>query len=181
MPISVMENALSNAERRALLTGDSEAVPRPSDLYAALPSITGKMELEYEGELVGASKIARELIAQAASDTFEDRGGEMAVDELDEIVDYFDRGGVLQLSDSAGSEIALKGFGTVPGLVDAVRALGLERKDSPGYTVAACELVLEALVARRRLSRSDAGSYGRVARRPPTGGMGGMGKPTFEV
>ena len=66
MPISVMENVVSNAERRAIVTGDAEVVPRISDIYAALPAITGKIELEYEGELVGGATIARELIRRAA-------------------------------------------------------------------------------------------------------------------
>src|SRR5215204_3148759 len=54
MPITVMESVISNAERRALLTGEDFIVPRISDVYAAIPSMTGKMELEYEGEQLGA-------------------------------------------------------------------------------------------------------------------------------
>jgi magnesium chelatase subunit I len=184
MPISVLENAVSNAERRTLMTGEHEVVPRPIDVYAALPSITGKLELEYEGELVGSDKIARELIAQAAGQTFEAWGGEAVSDTLDEVVDYFERGGVLQLGDSASGTASLEGFHTVPGLVDVVRELGLAREDSPGQTAAACELVLEALVAEKRLARSEAGSYARASRRSgPSGGLGGPGgiKPTFEV
>ena len=55
MPITVMENVVSNAERRAVRLGESEIVPRLEDVYAALPAITGKLELEYEGELVGGA------------------------------------------------------------------------------------------------------------------------------
>src|SRR5690606_39315154 len=110
MPITVMETAASNAERRALLTGEAQAVVRPSDLYAALPSITGKMELEYEGELLGADKVARELLAAAARDTFLAWGGESVADDLEQVVAYFDNGGVLQVGDTAGSDTALEGF-----------------------------------------------------------------------
>ena len=177
MPITVLENAVSNAERRALLCGEDEIVPRPGDLYAALPSITGKMELEYEGELVGSEKIARELIARAASETFDAWGGEAATSEIEDVVDYFERGGMLQLGDTASGKASIEGFRTVPGLLDIVRELGLGRTDSPGHTAAACELVLEALVAERRLSRNDAGGYGRGPRRAPKQGPG----PTFEV
>ena len=53
MPITVMETVVSNAERRALRHGEDMAVPRVADVYASLPAITGKMELEYEGELHG--------------------------------------------------------------------------------------------------------------------------------
>jgi magnesium chelatase subunit I len=176
MPITVLENAVSNAERRALLCGESEIVPRPSDIYAALPSITGKLELEYEGELVGAGKVARELVAAAASETFEAWGGEAVSDEMEDIVDYFERGGVLQVGDTAAGIASLDGFRAVPGLVDAATTMGLVRSDSAGWSAAACELILEALVAQRRISRNELGSYGRAPRRstPP-------GKPPFEV
>src|SRR5436305_12725622 len=62
LPISAMENVVSNAERRALANRESVVVPRVSDIYAALPAITGKLELEYEGEMKGGDAIARELI-----------------------------------------------------------------------------------------------------------------------
>ena len=75
MPITVLETVVSNAERRALRHGEEVAVPRIGDLYAALPAMTGKMELEYEGELHGADRIARELIQQSSSQTFDVRAG----------------------------------------------------------------------------------------------------------
>ena len=68
MPISVLENVVSNAERRALQLGEREIVPRISDIYAALPAITGKIELEYEGELVGGT-VDREASSFAARPT----------------------------------------------------------------------------------------------------------------
>src|SRR6185295_17109275 len=61
LPISLIENVVSNAERRALVSGEAIVVPRVTDIYAALPAITGKFELEYEGELRGADAVAREL------------------------------------------------------------------------------------------------------------------------
>src|SRR6476469_6093384 len=96
MPITVMENVVSNAERRAITTGESEVVPRIADIYAALPAITGKIELEYEGELVGGNAIARELIRRAADATFQDGAGGV---DGDEIVMWFDDGGALQVTD----------------------------------------------------------------------------------
>jgi magnesium chelatase subunit I len=166
MPISVLENAVSNAERRALLCTEDRVVPRPSDVYAALPSITGKIELEYEGELIGTERIARELIARAAADVLQAWGGEAVEPELEEVVDYFERGGMLQIADTATARATLDGFRTVPRLVDIVEELALGRHGDPAHAVAACELVLEALVAERRLTRSEAGTYGSPARRP---------------
>ncbi len=174
MPITVLENVVSNAERRALSTGDEEIVPRISDIYAALPAITGKIELEYEGELVGGHAIARELIRRAADATFRERAEGV---DTDEIVMWFDAGGALQVMDDVAASAAVQGFQSVPTLLDVVRDVGLARDDDAPMRAAACELVLEALVARKKISRSDGGQYGRAVpeqrRRPNQDLFGG--------
>ncbi|HEY0931425.1 MAG TPA: magnesium chelatase [Gemmatimonas sp.] len=161
MPITTMENVVSNAEQRALRSGESEAVPRIADVYAALPAITGKMELEYEGELVGGAAIARELIRRACDATLQARAGDL---DTDEIVIWFEQGSALQVSDEIGLSLVRQGFDLVPGLVDTVTALGLAPRNDSALVVVACELVLEALVARRKISRTDTGSYRRAER-----------------
>ena len=163
MPITVMENVISNAERRAVMVGDEEVVPRVSDIYAALPAITGKIELEYEGELVGGAAIAKELIRRAADATFEDRAGGVNVDD---IIMWFDEGSALQVDDDAKSQIVYRGFEVVPGLLRLIHDIGLAGEDDAGQAVAACELALEALVARKRISRNEVGAYGRAAPEP---------------
>jgi magnesium chelatase subunit I len=175
MPISVMENVVSNAERRAIVTGEETIVPRISDVYAAQPAITGKIELEYEGELVGGHAIARELIRRAADATFGERAGGV---NTDDVVIWFDEGGALQLTEDERSEGMQAAFGLVPGLVDLVRHVGLAEPGDAPQTVAACELVLEALVARKKISRSESGLYGRAEperrrRRPDQDFFGG--------
>jgi magnesium chelatase subunit I len=168
LPITLLETAISNAERRALHFGEEEVVPRMTDLYAALPAITGKLELEYEGELVGAEQIARELIGQSASETLLVWGGESIETELDEVVAYFEGGGVLQLADGTSARACLDGFATVPGLLAAagavMRAGAGPEPEAAGYRACACELVLEGLVGDRRIARSDSGRYGRIRR-----------------
>ena len=159
MPISVLENVISNAERRAIVTGEAEIVPRISDVYAAQPAITGKIELEYEGELVGGHAIARDLIRRAADATFSDRAGGV---NTDDVVIWFDEGGALQVTEDERAEAMEAAFGVVPGLIDLVRHIGLSPSGDAQLTVAACELVLEALVARKKISRSDGGLYGRA-------------------
>ncbi len=159
MPITVMENVVSNAERRSLVTGESEVVPRISDIFAAQPAITGKIELEYEGELVGGHAIARELIRRAADATFQERAGGVNVDD---IVIWFDEGGALQVTEDGTSGAMARAFNAVPGLTDLIRHVGLADEGDAPQTVAACELVLEALVARKKISRSDNGMYGRA-------------------
>lgn len=167
MPISVMENVVSNAERRALRGAAREVVPRISDIYAALPAITGKIELEYEGELVGAAAIARDLIRRAADATFRDRAG---TPNLDDVILWFEDGTALQVTDDADAEALVRAFEVVPGLTALVHRVGLAMPGDPAVTGAACELVLESLVARRKLSRSDTGRYGRAAQERRTRG-----------
>ena len=159
LPISLMESVVSNAERRAVQLGDPEVVPRLSDLYAALPAITGKLELEYEGELVGAAAIARELIRRACDATLRERVGPF---DADAVVLWFEQGAALEVSDDVSSSTLRQAFDTVPGLLSLVELVGLARADDHAAEVAACELVLESLVARRKLSRSERGLYARA-------------------
>jgi magnesium chelatase subunit I len=173
LPISVLESIVSNAERRAAITCEPEAVPRIADLYAALPAITGKIELEYEGELVGAQVIARELILRAADATFRDRVDGSA--DTDEIVMYFDAGGALQVGDDLRAGAVRSAFAAVPGLLDVVRDADLAPEEDDASVVAACELVLESLVARKKISRAEGGRYGRAT--PPERRRRGGGEP----
>src|SRR5690606_32369298 len=163
LPITLMENVVSNAEQRALRLEDEEVVPRIADIYAALPAITGKLELEYEGELVGGATIARDLIRRAADATFRDRAGEV---DTDEIVMWFDGGGALQVTDDVPATALLDALNTVPGLTDVVRQADLADPADAAFTSAACELVLESLVARKKISRSDTGRYQRPQPEP---------------
>jgi magnesium chelatase subunit I len=166
----VLENVVSNAERRAIATKEKAVVPRVSDVYAALPAITGKLELEYEGELQGADAVAKDLVKRAAGATFASRVGGANVDD---IVHWFDEGGALKISTDERSEALLKGFSVVPGLLDLVTQVGLAGKKDPAHMVAACELVLEGLVAEKRISRSEDLGYVRARPEP----KGPYGKP----
>ncbi len=175
LPISALENAVSNAERRGLRSGEAVPVVRVSDVYAAAPSITGKLELEYEGELAGGDVIARELIRRAAGGVFEELAGDL---DVERVVAWFDAGNVLQLTGEELSAAGVKAFETVDGLGDLIRAMDLP--DDPGVRYAACELVLEALAAQRRITRTDDQGWARIRsaeprRRRQAGGQGGPG------
>ena len=98
LPISLLENVVSNAERRALATGESAVVPRVTDVYAAIPAITGKFELEYEGELKGADNVARELIRSAPSPIV--FNGWFPNADHRQVTEWFDLGGNLQVDDT---------------------------------------------------------------------------------
>ena len=175
LPISVLENAISNAERRSVLLGEERVVPRVSDVYAAVPSITGKLELEYEGELQGGETIARELIRRAAGKVVEERMGGA---DLGRIVAWFDGGGALKVPGEERSDLCFRGFNVVPTLVETAAEFGLSPRDDTPRMVAACELILEGLAAQKRISRSEELGYTRSKperREPGTGyGKGGI-------
>jgi len=164
LPISTLENVVSSAERRALAHREPEAVGRIADIYAALPSITGKLELEYEGELQGSETIAKELIRRAALHTFLDRLSDEEDERLDRIVAWFDQGSALKIGGDEPGANAVKAFGVVPGLLQLVHDLRLAAAGDAGGEVAACELVLEALAAQKRISRTEDFGWGAARR-----------------
>src|SRR5436189_515877 len=152
LPISVMENIVSNAERRALAAREPIGVPRVLDIYSALPSITGKIELEYEGELKGGDNVARELIRMAVGKVYNKYYEGVNVSH---IVQWFDLGGALKLDETLDSASMVKQLGTIQGLLEKVRALGLGSNEPDALRVSAAEFILEGLYAHRRISRSE--------------------------
>ncbi len=162
LPISLLEVVVSNAERRALRAGETRAVARVLDIYAGLPAITGKIELEYEGELQGGDSVARELIRRAAGTTFAERA---PAADVEEIVTWFDQGSALKVSVDDRSETSWRAFGVIPGLLSLVHETGLAAAGDHDVAVAAAELVLEALAAEQRISRSDEYGWQKVRTR----------------
>jgi len=171
LPISVLENVISNAERRALKAHEDIAVPRVLDIYAALPSITGKLELEYEGELKGGDAIARELIRMAVGKVYTTYFEGVNVSQ---IVQWFELGGSLKLEDAADSEAMLKQLSRIQGLMEKTGALGLGASEPDAVRVSAAEFILEGLYAHRRISRNEEVGFtaGERKREPPEGGEG---------
>jgi magnesium chelatase subunit I len=158
LPISLIELVASNAERRSYLE-NSEAVARPLDLYAGLPAITGKMELEYEGELKGADTIAKDMIRKAAGAVFSRRAGKLNTKELE---DWFEAGNVLNIPQVGGSSAAVKSLEKVPNLLRYARDLAEGQSDA--HTVSAAEFILEGLYGKKKVSRSE--EFGYAAAEP---------------
>ncbi|MGA3089424.1 MAG: magnesium chelatase [Terriglobales bacterium] len=152
LPISALENVVSNAERRALTHKEKLIVPRISDIYAALPAITGKLELEYEGEMKGADHVSRELIRMAVAKAFDTHLNGV---NLNQVVQWFDLGGEIQLSDHAGAEEVLQGLNQIQGLMEKIVKLNVGPKDSPEIQVSAAEFVLEGLHAHKKIGRNE--------------------------
>ena len=120
LAITCLENVLSNAERRALTSGEAQVVARVTDVYAALPSITGKFEMEYEGELKGADNVARELIRASVANVFAERLGQV---DMRRVIEWFDLGGSLQTSDTSSAKELLAQARGVQGLVELTEHL----------------------------------------------------------
>ena len=156
MPISVLESVVSNAERRALTHNESLIVTRATDLYAALPAMTGKFELEYEGELKGADVVARELVRSAVSRVFD---GFFPDADVRPIVEWFDLGGTLNLGDSVAAHDVITQSRGVQGLLDVAYRAGIA-PDAPAPLVAsAIDFVLEGLYSQKKIGRTDERGY----------------------
>jgi magnesium chelatase subunit I len=168
LPISAMENVVSNAERRALTHGEETIVPRISDIYAALPAITGKLELEYEGEMKGADHVSRELIRAAIAKAFDTH---LHGVNMNQVVQWFDLGGEIQLADTAGAKEALQALTSIQGLMEKLGKLSVDPHAGPETQVSAAEFVLEGLHAHKRIGRSEervftAGEKQQAPRKP---------------
>jgi magnesium chelatase subunit I len=152
LPISVLENVVSNAERRALRCKDDAAVPRVTDLYSALPAITGKLELEYEGELKGGDAVARDLIRTAVGKIYNEYFEGV---NFSQVIKWFDLGGSLKLDEAVDSATMVQQLDAIQGLMEKTKALGINQNESDAVRAAAAEFILEGLHAHRRISRNE--------------------------
>jgi magnesium chelatase subunit I len=151
LPIATLELAISNAERRALVHGEKVVLPRVSDIYAALPGITGKIELEYEGEMRGADVVVRELVRIAVGKIFDKY---FATTDTQQIEQWFNLGGTIKIDDDQPSGAILEELKQIQGLFEKLPPLGA-KSSGPESTVAAAEFLLEGMYAHKRLSRSE--------------------------
>ena len=168
LPISLLENVVSSAERRALLAAEPVIVPRITDIYAALPAMTGKFELEYEGELRGADNVARDIIRAAVGNVF---GGYFAGVELKQVTEWFDLGGTLQIDDSLPATELLARVAQVQGVRELATHAGVDSGAPAPLVASAVDFILEGLYAQKKISRSEEFQYqgAEPARRAPRG------------
>jgi magnesium chelatase subunit I len=152
LPISAMENVISNAERRAILNGEQNVVPRISDIYAAMPAITGKLELEYEGEMKGADVVSRELIRTAVAAAYDQY---FHGENMQQIIQWFDLGGTIHMQDTVSAKQLLETLSNIQGLPEKLSALEVNTKDPAEIQVSAAEFVLEGLHAHKRIGRNE--------------------------
>jgi magnesium chelatase subunit I len=153
LPIATMELVISNAERRALVNHEDVVLPRISDLYAAMPGITGKLELEYEGEMRGADTVVKDLIATAVRKAYDKHFGDIDTAQIEM---WFNLGGTVKLDDRQPSAAALAELKEIQGLMEKLAPLALKASDHPAAAlVGGAEFLLEGMVAHRKVSRSE--------------------------
>jgi magnesium chelatase subunit I len=180
LTIALLENVVSNAERRGLATGEKRVVTRVCDLQSAVSAVSGKVELVLEGEQEGALNVARALLgrgvkaifAQRFPDAFKprrvrrrgveppDESESQATAEYRPVLEWFSSGNHLELGDDVPQAEYAASLGKVKGLAD-LSARYLEPKDGDEHAVA-MELVLEGLTQNSMLSRerTDTGTTG---------------------
>jgi len=152
LPISTLELVVSNAERRALLHGEKLVVPRVSDIYAAMPGITGKLELEYEGEMRGADVVVRDLIRAAIGKIFDKYFSGTNTQQIEQ---WFNLGGTVRIDDDQPSQAILEELKQIQGLFAQLSPISVKVSDAPEVAVGGAEFLLEGMYAHKRLSRSE--------------------------
>ncbi|MGH0032238.1 MAG: sigma 54-interacting transcriptional regulator [Myxococcota bacterium] len=150
MSIANYETLVANALRRALRTGEDEAVPRISDLEALLSSTCGKIELEYAGGERTETDIVRDLTRRAVRSVFDER---CTVDELAAVTEAFESGWNVEVSAAMPSQEVLAGLDQLAGLRDA--AVALAGGESPALVASAVEFLLEGLHLQNRLNKTE--------------------------
>ena len=181
LTIALLENVVSNAERRALATGEKRVTARVCDLQAAVSAVSGKVELVLEGEQEGTLNVARALLGRGVKAVFSQRfpdafkprrvrarGAQPPPDEAETqaaaeyrpVLEWFSSGHHLELGDDMPQADYAKALGGVKGLGD-LAARYLEPRDADEHAVA-MELVLEGLHQSSMLSRerTDTGRTG---------------------
>src|SRR5712671_5737296 len=156
LPITTLESVVSNAEQRATRVNEKSSFARVADIYAALPAITGKLELEYEGELKGADTIARELIRTAVGRVFSKHFPEV---NFQPVIQWFELGGELKLPEVATTLERCQQLSKIQGLMEHIGCLGVSDRKDAGAVSAAAEMILEGLWAHRRIGRSEERGY----------------------
>jgi magnesium chelatase subunit I len=162
LTVSLLENVVSNAERRALRLGNKRSVARIADLFAADSAVTGKVELVFEGEREGPQAVADRVLGEGVAAVFrrhfpapydKRRPDDDTPDAYKGVVDWFAAGNTVVVTDETED---VKGLREIPTLLDLVTA----HLDPPAEDVdAACELVLEGL-HRASLLAKDASPDG---------------------
>ena len=152
LTVSNLETLVANAARRTLVHGESDVVPRVSDLEALASSTAGKLEIETieEGR---DEQIVEQLLKAAILSTFRDR---LAVENLRDVVEAFEGDRIVHAGEDVTSADSVELLADVPALREPVTVL-CGGDDSPAMVASAVEFVLEGLHLSKRLNKDAVG------------------------
>ena len=163
LSITAFENLLSTAERRALRNGEEKTSVRLGDFVGIIPSITGKIELVYEGEQEGVSQVAQQLIADAVNTIFKEKfpkieklTKESDPDPYAEIVAWFFEENDFELLDSYSDEEYKNELDRIMPLQQLIEKYHPETSKKDSYFLK--EVVLWALAENKKLSKFSVGN-----------------------
>ena len=157
LSITALENLVSNAERRSCINRDTKTTARISDLHGIIPSITGKIEMVYEGEQEGPSNVANILIGKAIRTMFEkylpinDKRGQDEADPFENVVAWFENGKSTQIDFDTSDGNYARELNKVHGLGDIVDQYISDSGKMDKYVW--MEFVLYGLAEHSKLSR----------------------------
>jgi magnesium chelatase subunit I len=158
MSITAYENLISTAERRAILNNEHETTVRFSDLIGMIPSITGKVELVYEGEQEGTSFVANHLISEATKTLFltyfpkiEKLKKQDQETPYDAVLSWFFEANSFELSDEATEESYSAALNAIEPLKELI--VKYQPRIAPKDMYFLMEFVLWALVELKQLSK----------------------------
>jgi len=145
----------------ALTLLKTTSAQEPVGELGAVLSLAAQYVAKYEGEQLGANRIARDLIKRAAGEIFE---GYFVGIDFSRAVQWFDEGNKLLLADTASAEECRTLIEAVPELLDTAMIPFSFDRSSNAQLVAACEFVLEGLYAENKISRNEEGGYTAVTK-----------------
>jgi magnesium chelatase subunit I len=159
MSITAYENLLSTAERRMLLSGDETTAIRFSDFMGVIPSITGKIELVYEGEQEGSAAVAMQLLSKATKQIFIEYFPKIEklqkaddVDPYQNLVEWFFEESKFELLDNYANDEYKSQLNSIQPLQALIENhISHDVNDDDLYFIK--ELVLWALVEYNKLSK----------------------------
>lgn len=158
MTITAMEQIVSSAERRSI-ENDEPLRIRVCDLYYMIPALTGKLELVYEGEQEGAVSVAKLLTGKALNTVFKkyfpDPQRKKQTNEMyREIVQWFSKGGQVELSDAMTEAEYREQLSKVSGLQELVKKTIKPATQEEAFLF--MDFVLDAMHQNSMLGREDA-------------------------
>ena len=146
--IANYENVLSNSLKRAIRTGEKQAVPRISDLGAIIASTSGKVELESFGSDSRDDRVLEKIVQGAIQNVW---NRHFTVAEFQPLTAAFDGGLRVEVSDRMPAMSYVQQVSELPGLIGAVQSMGASGQ--PSTVASAVEFVLEGLHISRKLNK----------------------------